>query len=190
MSTRPQPAEPARSDARGSISQELVVVHPKTGEVLDAPESETTERLAEVTVALHDAEQALKRMRVELEGELRHRYEVELAERGITHPSSKHFVVAGEYEVRLEGGNESVWDADELETAVRALVDDGTIDARDVTEVIRHETIVSRSAANSLLDRLGGPAHAAVAACRTWRRKGPGRVRVDRTTWPRELEQR
>ena len=164
------------------VGQELAVVHPQTGEVLDL-EHDGLERLGDVHILLKAAEQALRDMRTTLEGELRHRFAVVMDERGVVNPSSRHFVAVGNLELRIAGGNESEWDADELERVLRELIDEGALTAGDVTDVIRHETTVSRSNANRLLDRLGGSAYARVAACRTWRRKS-GYVRVDRTTWP------
>jgi hypothetical protein len=162
------------------VGTELVVVHPQTGEIVDL-ETLPTDRLAEAVLAFRERERDLKAMRIAVEGEVRHRYEQDLERRGVTYPSSKHVVCAGDFEIRIEGGNESVWDPDELEVVLRDLIDDGVISAADVTDVIRHETVVSRSSANALLDRLSGRAYDAVKRCRTWRRKGPGRVQVDRS---------
>lgn len=187
MSSRTNPSQP--DSEQGGRSSELALVHPRTGEILDAIEHEPTERLADWQLAFKEAEKRLKAMRVEIEHELRHRYADEMERRGITFPSAKHFMAVGDVELRIEGGNESVWDAAELEGVLRELVDDGQITAGDYTDVIDRTPAVRRSAANALLDRLGGHAHAAVAACRSWRRKGPGTVRVERTTWPRELDQ-
>ena len=86
----------------------------------------------------------------------------------------------GTYEVGIEGANESVWDGDELEAVLRDLVETGEVRAGDVTEVIRHETTVSRRDAGRLAKQLTGRARDAVEACRTWRHK-PGRIVVKRS---------
>jgi hypothetical protein len=152
------------------VGQEVVaapVVHPATGEVLDIPDS-GGDQLAQwhhqLVTLKRAADQALR----EVDGELRRR----MGERTLW--------VAGAYEVAVEGANESVWDGDELETVLRELVEAGTVQAGAVTEVIRHETTVSRSEAGRLAKQLTGRARDAVEACRTWKRR-PGRIVVKRS---------
>ena len=67
----------------------------------------------------------------------------------------------------------SVWDADELEAALRDLVEAGEVQAGDVTEIIRHVTTVNGTEADRLVKRLTGLAKDAVERCRSWR--APGR---------------
>jgi hypothetical protein len=164
---------------------ELVVVHPQTGEVLLEPERLPTDRLADVSLALKQRESELRAMRRELDAELRRRFDDELRERGLDATDPKalgRVLIAGDFEVRVTGGRERVWDADELEHALRDLIDAGELHARDVVDVIEHATIVHGAAAKRLLDRLSGETWHAVRACHTWQRKGDGRgyVRVDR----------
>lgn len=160
-------SEPVRASDERSRSSVPAVVHPRTGELLDLG-AQPTDALAEAFLAIRDYEREVKGWRTAVEGELRNRH---------TSHGGK-VLIAGDYEVHLQGGNESVWDADELETVLRALVDEGAVDPRELVGVIRHETTVSRTEANRVLDRLGGRARAAMETCRTWRRKGSGRLEV------------
>lgn len=168
------------------MSTELVrVVHPDTGEVMPELDTLTVEVLAEAELALKQRESVLRAMRREIDDELRRRFDVELAERklDVTDPKAlSHALVVDGFEVRISGGRERVWDADELEATLRELVDGGAVDVRDCVGVIEHETHVRGREAKALLDRLSGAAHEAVRRCHTWQRKGDGRgyVRVDR----------
>jgi hypothetical protein len=168
----PDDAQGVRSAESGPSGAVLpALVNPTTGEVLSgAVEAASDEQLADFSYALHEHETKLKTIRADLDAELRRR----LTERNRT------LMAVGDYEVRIDGGNESVWDPDELETTLRRLIDDGKLAAREVTDVLHHETVVSRSHANRLLERLAGDAHDAVARCRSWRKK-PGRIRVERS---------
>jgi hypothetical protein len=143
------------------------VVHPATGEVLDVLGG-GGDQLAE----WHDQLAAIKRAADAalhlVDGELRKR----MGERTLW--------PTGTWEVGIEGANESVWDADELEVVLRHLVETGAVQAGAVTEVIRHQTVVSRSEAGRLAKQLTGRARDAVEACRTWQRK-PGRIVVKRS---------
>jgi hypothetical protein len=140
--------------------EELVVFHPRTGELID-PRDAPTETLAEALLLLRDRARDLRRMTGLLDAELRDR----MAEQ---HPG--RIWVIGDYELRRR--NEAAWDADELEGVVRELLDRGELHQHDVTGIFKHEITISRSAAGRLLDRLHGPAHDAVDACRTWRVRG------------------
>ncbi len=154
-----------------SATELVRVVHPDTGELLERLDTQPPETLADTLAAVRARQAELKSMNAALEQELRRR--MELRGRSLT--------VFGDYEVCVEGSNESVWDAEELETTLRALVDDGVLVAGELTGIIRREPQVSRAEANKLLGRLSGQAKAAVERCRTWQRKGHGRVRVTRS---------
>ena len=158
-------AERARGQGNAPTAPENgleLIVHPTTGEILEL-EALEPDRLADALLALRDVETRARDWRKRVEAELRQRM-----------PPERALWCVGDYEVRVGYRNESEWDADELERVVRALIDAGVVDPREVTELIRHETIVSRSEANRLLDRLSGRAHAAVQACRSWRKKAGG----------------
>jgi hypothetical protein len=167
-----------------SSSTELVVV-PGTGEVLIELDDVSIETLADVELALKAEEGRLRAMRRLVDDELRRRFDNDLAERGIETTDAKalgHALIVDGFEVRISGGRERVWDADELEAALRELVDGGVVDARDCLGVLEHKTVVHGREAKALLDRLSGDAQQAVRRCHTWQRKGDGRgyVRVDR----------
>ena len=147
------------------------VIHPITGEVLDRLDQQPPELLAETLHAIHDRQAQYKTASAALEAELHRR----LTLRGRTQSTFGH------WEVSFEQGNESVWDGDELETALRALIDDGVLDARECVGVITHDPTVHRTEANKLIGRLSGGARHSVERCRTWRPKGRGRIVVARS---------
>jgi hypothetical protein len=147
-----------------------VAVNPATGEVLERLDEQSGEILAEALHVVHERQAELAQWRDALEGELRRRLKIRQAK----------LAVFGEWEVQTAGSRESVWDVDELEQALQALVDDGVIQAGDVADVITRKPVVSRSAAKRLLSRLAGPARERIAAACTWREK-PGKVTVVRS---------
>lgn len=144
-----------------------------------------SDTLADAELALKEREAELRTMRRAIDDELRRRFDNDLRECGLETTDPKalgHALIVDGFEIRVTGGRERVWDVDELETALRALVDAGELDARDALGVLEHVTVVHGREAKSLLDRLSGDAWAAVRRCHTWQRKGDGRgyVRVDR----------
>lgn len=154
---------------------ELVVVRQATGELLDrlnvdALDAQPPERLAAALDAVRDRQAELKRASDALETELRRRLKL----RG------RRTAVFGEWEVDAKLGRESEWDPDELEQAMAALVEEGTIAAGEVADVITRPPIVSRQAAKQLLGRLTGPARESVEAACIWREK-PGKLTVVRS---------
>ena len=156
------------------MTQEIIaaeVVHPLTGEVLEHLDQQPPETLAETLAAIHDRQAQYKTASTLLEEELRRR----LLLRG------RNQVIFGAWEVAFEQGNESVWDGDELEAALRNLIDAGTLDARECVGVITHDPVVHRTEANRLIGRLTGAARHSVERCRTWRAKGRGRIVVARS---------
>lgn len=147
-----------------------VSVPNRDGELLDQLDAQPAEVLADALDALRDHIAREQAAVGELEAELRRRLKLRKA----------RLAVWGDWEVESEIRRESVWDADALEPAMAALVDDGTVTAADVADVIHREPVVSRSHAKRLLARLDGDARASVAACLTWREK-PGPLRVVRS---------
>jgi hypothetical protein len=152
-------------------STDVVVAHPITGELLDAIEAQPPAVLADALLALRERQSQLRKMERVVEDELRRR----LAGRERT------IVVWGDYEVESRSASRREWDADELEGTLRELLDRGAVDARDLTEVIRHETIVSGVEANRLMTRLSGDAKRAVERCFRWVQKGQPKVTVARS---------
>jgi hypothetical protein len=145
-------------------SAELIIV-PGTGEVLDDLGSYDPDVLAQAAVLLREEQSRLRKMQHAVEAELKDR----LVARG--GPPNRVWVT-GEFELKL--ANESVWDAEELEGVLDDLADRGLLHRRLAEGVFKAPPPpeVSRSAANRLLDRLTGEAHAAVKRCRTWQPKG------------------
>lgn len=134
-----------------------VIVHPRTGEVLDALQAQPAERLADAYAAIVAEQKRLKDAAAALKGELQNR----LAVRGVA------VMTVGDWEVGEQRGESSRWDGQELEQVVRELLDAGAVELRDVEGLIKHETKVDGNAANRLSRRLVGTNKAAVEACRT-----------------------
>lgn len=135
--------------------------------------NQPSERIAEAADLIAQEQERLSEMAARLEAELR----VRLAERG------RRQMQAGEWQVRIEGGNgrETVWDADELEDKMRILVDSGVLRASECVGVIKREPVVSREAAKALAARLDGQARALIESCYEWRKKkGRGKLNVVR----------
>jgi hypothetical protein len=148
----------------------LAAVNPATGEILERLDQQPAETLAEALDAINVQETRLKEWRGPIETELRNRLKLRQAKR----------TVFGDWEVQVAATRESVWDADELEAAIGRLIQDGTVRAGEVADVITRTPVVSRSKAKTLLARLDGTAREQIAAACTWREK-PGRLTVVRS---------
>jgi len=135
-----------------------VVVDPMTGEVYDSPTELPSDRLAELAFRLRQAEAERKLWRSAVEDELRRRLE---------HDGRREAVV-GDYQLEVRAGRSRRWDGEELESAVRDLVDAGVVQAGEVTELIRREIKVNGRVAAALLDRLTGASRDVIAACFSW----------------------
>lgn len=147
------------------------VIHPLTGELLEHLDQQPPETLAEALAVIHARQTQYKAAATALDDELQRRLMI----RG------RREAVFGDWEVALEQGNESVWDGDELEAALRALIDQGVLDARECVGVITHDPVVHRTEANRLIGRLSGGARHSIERCRSWRPKGRGRIAVARS---------
>lgn len=147
------------------------VVHPLTGEVLEHLDQQPPEILAEALAVIHGRQTQYKTASEALAAELMRRLQI----RG------RNLCTFGAWEVAFEQGNESMWDGDELEAALRVLIDDGVLDARECVGVITHDPVVHRTEANKLIGRLSGGARASIERCRSWRPKGRGRIVVARS---------
>jgi hypothetical protein len=147
-----------------------IVIHPSTGEILGDLQAAPLEVLADTYLHLQDRERQVKEWRQLLAVELQARLVIR----------QRSVMVVGDYEIRHEVGNESVWDAEELEFVLRGLVDDGVITASEATGVIVRKVDVNRTEAKRLQARLTGPARKAVEACCTWRRKSRASLTVTR----------
>lgn len=147
-----------------------IVVHPSTGEIIGDLQAAPPEILADTYLHLQDKERQLKEWRQLLATELQARLEIR----------QRTLMVVGDYEIRYEVGNESMWDAEELELVLRELVDQGVITAAEGVGVINRKVDVNRTEAKRLQARLTGHAQAAVKACCTWRRKSRASLTVTR----------
>jgi hypothetical protein len=147
------------------------VIHPETGELLENLRELPSETLAETLDAIHRRQRTEKEMCGALEGELRQRLALK----------KRKLMPAGDWEVAVESSNEAVWDVDDLEEVLEDLVEDGTLQPRELAGVVTHEAVVHRTEINKVVARLTGDAKSALEACRTWRKKGPGRIRVTRS---------
>jgi hypothetical protein len=146
----------------------VLVVHPGTGELLDSLDAQPPEVLADALYVLRQRHSDLRKAERALEDELRRR----VGNRDRT------VFLFGSYEVTAKPEFRRQWDGDELEAVLRELLDRGTLQAAELTEVIRHETVVSGSEAMRLLSRLTGESKQAVQDCFEWVQKGPSRVTV------------
>lgn len=156
------------------MADEIVVADPDSGEVLEKLETLPPATLADVLYRVRRQHSTLRKMERLLEEELLTR--VELRERAL--------VVFDRYEVSAKAKNESEWDVVELEATLQELRERGVIQAREVTEVIRHEWSVNRREAQRLLTRLSGDAKRAVERCFHWRQIGPTHVQVTLANTP------
>jgi hypothetical protein len=167
----------AKAKAMGRIQQPDVisdttpVANLATGEVLDLG-SAPPETLALALDTLRARQQLYKQWGSALEDELRRR--LALRDRRST--------VFGEWEVEAERArSEAVWDGDEVEAQLRALIDDGVISARECTGVVTHETVVHRAEINRLLGRLSDTARQSIEQFRSWQSSGRGKLRVTKS---------
>lgn len=154
-----------------TTSQPLVVANPQTGVALGdarALEAQPPEALAECFAVIDEQMKRLREMRKLLDHELARRLDGKQSRRWTW----------GDFEVSLEGGQRRRWDGEQLEEVVRDLIDQGTVDASQVTDLIRHETNVSGTAGNKLRARLSGQALRAVDDCWSWE---PDRRRLEVT---------
>jgi hypothetical protein len=150
---------------------EIEAVNPATGEILEHLDQQPPESLADTLAEIQARQAEMKRWSGAIEQELRRRLRV----------LELRFKQFGDYEVRLEGGRESEWDAEGLEAVLKYLVDEGHVNVGDVADVITHPApVVARAKAKSLRDRLDGGARRAVEACCTWKDK-PDKLTVTRS---------
>jgi len=143
-------------------STELLLV-PNTGELLDL-QALARDELATLALSLRDYERDMARARRRVENELisrmhQHEHRVEQTPSGFT--------------LELYTGHSRAWDADDLEEAVRDLVDQGVIHAGQYRGLIRHERKVDGRIAQRLLNALTGTARATIEACFTWKTGEP-----------------
>jgi hypothetical protein len=147
-----------------------IVVHPSTGEILGDLQAAPPEVLADTYLHLQDRERQIKEWRQLLAVELQARLAIR----------QRSVMVVGDYEIRHEAGNESVWDADELELVLARLIDEGVITASETTGLITRVATVNRTQAKRLQARLTGHARTAIDTCCTWRRKPRAQLTVTR----------
>jgi hypothetical protein len=149
----------------------VAVVHPVTGEVIGQLRQQPPAVLAEVLFELREHAAEVKRMSKLVDDELRRRLET----------VGRKITIYGDYEVQVDRQWRRVWDADELESTLRDLVDRGAVHAGELTEVIRHETVVNGTEARRLLSRLSGDALHDLERCFRWHASDASRLIVARS---------
>jgi hypothetical protein len=121
-----------------------IVIHPSTGEIIGDLQTVPLEVLADTYLHLQNRERELKDWRQLLATELQARLAIR----------QRTILSAGDYEIRYEAANESVWDADELELVLQRLADEGVITPAEATGIIRRpEPTVDRTQAKRLRSR-------------------------------------
>jgi len=145
---------------------ELAVVDPRDGTILQDLQTEATGLLAHVALELTERVRQMRLMRELVEAELAHR----------VHDAGRRVVLVDGLELKVESGRSRVWDPEDLEAALRDLVDAGTLQAGELTGLITHNVHVDGKHAQRLLGLLHGPALAAVERCFRWETKGRERL--------------
>jgi hypothetical protein len=139
------------------VSTELVLI-PDTGELID-PHTAPVDQLAPLVLGLRDRERQLADTRKHIEHALLGRMEAN--GQRVLHTASGHTL-------ELHSGRSRVWDPDDLEAAVRELVDHGVINPGQYTGLIRHDIKVDGNIAKRLLGALTGTAKRTLEACFRW----------------------
>jgi hypothetical protein len=158
------PGQPESGHAAGrgrsspALSSTVLVVDPRTGEVLDDLPDVPTDQMAATALELADRAQQLGQMRDVVEGELRARLEAQ----------GRRLAVVGDYELAVRAGRSRVWDPDDLEATLGDLVDQGVLQAGEIAGLVSREPKVDGRQAQQLLGRLTGAAKDALAACFRW----------------------
>ena len=180
----------------------LAAVNPATGEILERLDQQPAETLAEALDAINVQETRLKEWRGPIETELRNRLKLRQAKRVVFGDWEVEAAVRppDDGPVPLEARHRwvvllaevgqlahAIADTDFVpkalrgnEAAIGRLIQDGTVRAGEVADVITRTPVVSRSKAKTLLARLDGTAREQIAAACTWREK-PGRLTVVRS---------
>jgi hypothetical protein len=136
---------------------------PRTGEVISLDDADD-ETIAETVAAIDTTLATLRDMRALGSTELRNRI-------------ARRVLQPGPWEVTVESGRTREWDPEALEAVMRELLDAGTFQPSEVTELFRREVKVNGGLAARLLGRLEGAAERAMTACFSWKHGNP-RVRV------------
>lgn len=144
----------------------LAVVDPRDGTLLGDLHDESTDLLAHVAVELNARVQQLKAMRERVDAELTQR----------VHHAGRKIVLVDNLELRVESGRGRVWDGEELEAALRELVDGGVMQAGELTGILDRTPRVDGKQAARLLGLLHGQPLATVEACFRWEQKGRPRL--------------
>lgn len=150
-----------------SPTQQIAVYDPDDGTVIDL-EQHSTGLLAHLVLGFKEREQRYRQMRELVERELM----------GRVQDGGRKIVLVEGLELKIEYGRGRVWDPDELEHAVRELVDQGTLHAGELTGLITRETKVDGKLAQRLLGALHGPALERVETCFRWEKKSRPRLSI------------
>lgn len=162
-STPATPDTPDAIDFAGDL-----IFDPRTGEILGELADEATDRLADLVLELRARETQLAEMRKQIEAELRDR----LKQQG------RRVATVGDYELETKTSRKRVWDGDELEGALRHLVDEGVLQVGDLTGLVTRETKVDGTKAAKLLGQLQGAAKHMIEQCFHWEDSGQPKLTV------------
>jgi len=151
-----------------------LIVHPRTGEAFDLSTA-SPGQLVEAVGLLRADELRFANWRRDAEDELIRRLD----------SSGRRLAVVElpdgtDREIAIRANQESVWDADELDSVLADLVGRGLLAPRMVAGIVTRSVKVDRTRANKLLERfaLHTPEWKAIAGCRTWRQKGRRSITV------------
>lgn len=170
----PMPSDPPNQviplDQRRTAPHDptTVVYDPRDGTVYDQLSDEPTGLLAHLALELKQREQQFKQMREHVEAELTQRIQA----------GGRKTVLVEGLELSIKSGRGRVWDGDELEDALRSLVDDGVLHAGELTGLITHKTDVDGKRAVALLGMLHGPPFTLVEGCFHWEQKGRPKLTI------------
>jgi hypothetical protein len=152
-----------------------LIVHPRTGEAFDLSTA-SPGQLVEAVGLLRADELRFANWRRAAEDELIARLDAEGRRLTVVQlPGARGF-----REIAIKANQESVWDADELDSVLADLVGRGLLAPRMVAGIVTRSVKVDRTRANKLLERfaLHTPEWKAIAGCRTWRQKGRRSITV------------
>lgn len=164
------PSQVIALDERRAAPQDTgtLVYDPRDGTVYQQLTDEPTGLLAHLALELKAREQQFKQMREHVEAELTDRVQA----------AGRKTVLVEGLELTVKSGRGRVWHGDDLEDALRALVDAGALHAGELTGLITHKTDVDGRAALRLLGTLNGTALTMVEACFHWEQKSRPKLTI------------
>jgi len=153
-----------------SATDDIVIVHPQTGEAFDrhAIDAMDTTALADLLFSLRVEKAKWTEQEKEVRGVVRDRIEA------TGHKKTQ----IGPWWLENNSGRSRKWDPDDLEATLNDLVTDGVIEAGAWTGLVTTVPKVDGNMARDLLGVLDGDARKAVEACYSWEKGSPS-VKVE-----------